>query len=126
MRSFGNLRIGVRLGLAFIFVLLLLVGVVGIGIGRLADVNQELHTVVENRYPKVLLAFEVQNNVNSIVRNVRAVLLERTPEGVKKTTADIAARAKRLARPWKSSTRACRPRRRGPSLCRPTSSARNS
>ena len=95
MQSLRNLRIGVRLGLAFVFVLLLLIGVVGVGIGRLADVNQEVHTVVENRYPKVLLAFEVQNNVNSIVRNVRALLIERTPEGIRKTTEDIvAARAK--------------------------------
>ena len=86
-----------RLGLAFVFVLLLLVGIVGVGIARLADVNQELHTIVENRYPKVLLAFEVQNNVNSIVRNVRAMLIERTPEGVKKVTEDIAAARGKVA-----------------------------
>lgn len=86
-----------RLGLAFVFVLLLLVGIVGIGIARLADVNQELHTIVENRYPKVLLAFEVQNNVNSIVRNVRAMLIDRTPEGVKKATEDIAAARVKVA-----------------------------
>ena len=97
MQSLRNLRIGVRLGLAFVFVLLLLIGVVGVGIGRLADVNQEVHTVVENRYPKVLLAFEVQNNVNSIVRNVRALLIERTPEGIRKTTEDIVAARARVA-----------------------------
>jgi methyl-accepting chemotaxis protein len=66
------------------------VGIVGVGISRLADVNQELQTVVDNRYPKVLLAFEVQNNVNSIVRSTGAALIERTPEGVKKATEDIA------------------------------------
>jgi len=97
MQSLKNLRIGVRLGLAFAFVLLLLVGIVGIGVGRLADVNEELHTVVENRYPKVLLAFAIQNNVNGIVRNVRAVLIEHTPEGVKKTTEDIAAARAKVA-----------------------------
>ena len=97
MQSLKNLRIGVRLGLAFLFVLLLLVGIVGVGVGRLADVNAELHTVVENRYPKVLLAFDIQNNVNSIVRNVRAVLIERSPEGVKKTTGEIAAARAKVA-----------------------------
>jgi methyl-accepting chemotaxis protein len=91
MQSLRNLKIGMRLGLAFSFVLLLLVGIVAIGVARLADVNEELHTVVENRYPKVLLAVGVQNNVNSIVRNVSAVLIERTPEGVKKATAEVAA-----------------------------------
>ncbi len=97
MQSLRNLRIGVRLGLAFMFVLLLLVGIIGVGIARLADVNQELHTVVDNRYPKVLLAFEIQDNVNSIVRNVRAVLIERTPEGVKKTTGEIASARGKVA-----------------------------
>jgi methyl-accepting chemotaxis protein len=95
MQSLANLRIGLRLALAFMFVVLLLVGIVGVGLLRLSDVNEQLHTVAENRYPKVLLAFEVQNNVNTIVGNVRALLIERTPEGLKKTTDDIiAARAK--------------------------------
>ena len=62
MQSLRNLRVGVRLGLAFMFVLLLLVGIVGVGVARLADVNEELHTVIDNRYPKVLLSFDIQNN----------------------------------------------------------------
>jgi methyl-accepting chemotaxis protein len=95
MKTFRNLRIGVRLGLSFAFVLVLLLSVVGIGINRLSDVDEKLDNVVDERYPQVLLAFEVQHGVDSIVRNVRAVLLEKTPEGAAKTMDSIvAARAK--------------------------------
>jgi methyl-accepting chemotaxis protein len=97
MQSFKNLRIGVRLGLAFMFVLLLLIGVVGVGVVRLADVDRELHTVVDNRYPKVLLANEIQDSVNSIVRNIGAVLIERKPENVKKIADEIVASRKKVA-----------------------------
>jgi methyl-accepting chemotaxis protein len=91
MKALRNLRIGVRLGLAFAFVLALLMAIVGVGINKLADVDDDLEAVTDQRYPQVLLAFEVRHQVDSIVRNVRAVLLERTPEAAKKTMDSIVA-----------------------------------
>jgi methyl-accepting chemotaxis protein len=97
MKTFRNLKIGQRLALAFAFVLLLLAGVVAAGVARLADVNGELHTVVENRYPKVLLAFEIDSGVNGIARFIRAALLVKTPEDVKKSLDDITATRAHIA-----------------------------
>ncbi|WP_280151796.1 methyl-accepting chemotaxis protein [Piscinibacter sp. XHJ-5] len=91
MKTFGNLRIGVRLGLAFAFVLALLIAIVAVSLDKLTDVNDKVDTVVDERYPQVLLAYEIQDQVNAIVSNVRAALLERTPEAAKKSLDSIVA-----------------------------------
>ncbi|HEX6707979.1 MAG TPA: methyl-accepting chemotaxis protein [Albitalea sp.] len=89
MTFFRNLRIGVRLGAAFAFVLALLLAVVAVGVSRLAAVDHELRAVVDDHYPDVLLAHAVQNDVNIIVRSLAGVLVERTDEGQKRAAADI-------------------------------------
>ena len=95
MKTFLNLKIGVRLGAAFAFVLILLVSVIGMGLLRLTDLHDQLNLVVENRYPKVLLAFDIKNDVNVIVRNVRAMLIDKDAQSISKTAAaNAAARAR--------------------------------
>ena len=61
MKTFLNLKIGVRLALAFAFVLALLVAVISAGLLRLTDLRDQLNLVVDNRYPKVQLAFDIKN-----------------------------------------------------------------
>jgi len=97
MKSFLNLKIGVRLALAFAFVLVLLVAVVGAGLQRLTDLRGQLNLVVDNRYPKVLLAVDIKNDVNTIVRNVRAMLIDKDPQSLGKTASDIAAAQLRIS-----------------------------
>ena len=97
MKSFLNLKIGVRLAVAFAFVLVLLVAVVGAGLMRLTDLRDQLNLVVDNRYPKVLLAFDIKNDVNIIVRNVRAMLIDKDPQSLRKTAGDNAAAQARMA-----------------------------
>jgi methyl-accepting chemotaxis protein len=97
MKPFLNLKIGVRLSLAFAFVLLLLVSVVCMGLLRLTDLHQQLNLVVDNRYPKVVLAFDIKNDVNVIVRNVRAMLIDKDAQNVRKTAADNLAAQGRIA-----------------------------
>jgi methyl-accepting chemotaxis protein len=95
VKTIRNLKIGVRLGLAFGCVLLLLLGVVGVGISRLAAVNTELRAVVHDHYPTVLVAQQVQNDVNIIVRSLTGALIEKTDEGLKRSTTEVvAARAR--------------------------------
>jgi methyl-accepting chemotaxis protein len=89
MHFIGNLRIGVRLGATFAFVLALLLAVIAVGVSRLAAVNRELRAVVDERYPNVLVAHAVQNDVNIIVRSLTSVLIEKTEDGTKRATADI-------------------------------------
>jgi len=97
MKVFLNLRIGMRLGVAFAFVLILLVSVIGMGLLRMSDVRAQLDLVVGNRYPKVVLAFEIKNDVNVIVRNVRAMLIDKDERSVAKAAADNRAAQSRLA-----------------------------
>ena len=95
MKMFLNLKIGVRLALAFAFVLALLVAVVSAGLLQLTNLHNQLNLVVDNRYPKVLLAVDIKNDVNVIVRNLRAMLVDKDAQSVSKTTADnVAARAR--------------------------------
>jgi methyl-accepting chemotaxis protein len=96
MKIFLDLRIGARLATAFAFVVILLVAVVGVGLLRLVDLRDQLSLVVENRYPKVLLAQDIKNDVNVIVRNVRAMLIDKNEQSVRKTAADNAAARARI------------------------------
>ncbi|HKW84705.1 MAG TPA: methyl-accepting chemotaxis protein [Burkholderiaceae bacterium] len=97
MKTFLNLKIGVRLAVAFAFVLVLLVAVVGAGMLRLTDLRDQLNLVVDNRYPKVLLAFDIKNDVNVIVRNVRAMLVDKDAQSLRKAAADNAAAQARVS-----------------------------
>jgi methyl-accepting chemotaxis protein len=96
MKTFLNLRIGVRLAVAFAFVLVMLVSVVGVGVLRLADLHDQLNLVVDNRYPKVLLTLGIKNDLNVIVRNVRAMLIDKDPQSLSKAAADNAAARTRI------------------------------
>ncbi len=84
-----NLRIGVRLGAAFAFVLVLLMAVVAVGVSRLGAVDDHLRSVVEDRYPHVRTAQGIQNDVNIIVRSLTGVLIDKTDEGRRRGAADI-------------------------------------
>ena len=95
MTFFRNLRIGVRLGAAFAFVLVLLLAVVAVGVSRLAAVDRELKSVVDERYPNVLAAQRIQNDVNIIVRSLTSLMVEKTDEAQKRATADIEAARRR-------------------------------
>ena len=96
MKTFLNLKIGVRLALAFAFVLALLVAVISAGLLRLTDLRDQLNLVVDNRYPKVQLAFDIKNDVNVIVRNVRAMLVDKDAQSLRKTALDNAASQARI------------------------------
>jgi len=97
MKTFLNLKIGMRLALAFAFVLTLLVAVIGAGLLRLTDLRDQLNVVVDNRYPKVLLASDIKNDVNVIIRNVRAMLIDKDAQSLRKSAADNAAAQARIA-----------------------------
>ena len=96
MNTFRNLRIGLRLGLAFAFVLVLLLAVVSVGLLRLSELRDQLNLIVENRYPKVLLASDIKNDVNIVVRNARAMLIDNDEGSLRKAAADSAAARARI------------------------------
>ena len=68
---FNNLKIGVRLGLGFAFVLLLLAAISILSITRINELNSGIDELADGRIPKIVLADEMALNVQNIGRAVR-------------------------------------------------------
>ncbi len=75
MNTFGNLKIGMRLGLAFAAVVALAAVVVAIGIFRLAQVTQSLVLIGSDRVPAMAKVVEIADEVNLIARELRNALI---------------------------------------------------
>jgi len=81
---FKNMKIGMRLGLGFGLVLILLAVIAFIGISRLAGMDENMDKLVNDRYPKTVVANDVVKHLNLIARSMRNVLIMDKPEDVKK------------------------------------------
>jgi len=81
---FGNMKIGMRLGLGFGLVLVLLSVIAFIGITRLASLNDSMDKIVNDRYPKTVQANNVMDNINQIARSMRNTLIMDKREQVDK------------------------------------------
>ena len=75
MNTFNNLRIGIRLGLAFATLIALALLVGGIGVNRLSQVNASLALIGGDRVPKVQMAADITDDVNLIARELRNALI---------------------------------------------------
>ena len=81
---FQDLKIKVRLGIGFGLVLVLLVGVALLAISRLTFLNKGTEKVVNDRYPTVVYAYEIQGLVNLDARSMRNILLWSDLEEIRK------------------------------------------
>lgn len=72
---FNNLKIGVRLGLGFAFVLLMLAAISVLSITRINELNAGIDELAEGRIPKIVLADELSLNVQLIGRGVRNMIM---------------------------------------------------
>ncbi|MFL9879403.1 methyl-accepting chemotaxis protein [Herbaspirillum rhizosphaerae] len=70
-----NLKIGARLSVGFGFLVLLLVAMALLGVARLSALNEQMDEVINDKYPKTVLANDIIKNVNVIARSSRNVLL---------------------------------------------------
>jgi methyl-accepting chemotaxis protein len=96
---FKNLRIGVRLGISFGFLVLLLTSIAALSYMRLSQLNYEINDLVNDRFPKTVWANDVIDNLNNaglILRNSLLVKsdeaaqeLSRLPEASKAITQDM-------------------------------------
>ena len=79
----SNIKIGFRLGLGFAVVVSLLAIVSSIAILRISGINQLNDRILDDRYLKVMLAKQIQFEVNSQARNLRnAIISHAKPEEV--------------------------------------------
>ncbi|MGE5669892.1 MAG: MCP four helix bundle domain-containing protein, partial [Fibrobacterota bacterium] len=72
---FKNMKIGVRLGLGFGLILAMLVIMSITTIVQMNSISGKLNTVVNDRFPKTVMANEIINNVNVIARAMRNMVI---------------------------------------------------
>jgi len=63
---FNNLKIGVRLGLGFAFVLLMLAAISILSITRINELNAGINELAEGRIPKIIMADELAFTSSSL------------------------------------------------------------
>ncbi|MEI2265469.1 methyl-accepting chemotaxis protein [Erwinia sp. CGal63] len=76
MTSLKNLKVGVRLGAAFGLVILLLVVVSVTAIVKTGSINGSVDRIINDRYIKVRLAFDVRDGVNDQIKYLRGMVIE--------------------------------------------------
>lgn len=94
---FTNLKIGVRLGLGFAIVLILLAITSATAYIRVGQINTKIADVVGDKFPKVVWANSVVDNVNVIARALRNSLLVKSPDDIQKELARVEVARKAIA-----------------------------
>jgi len=84
-----NLKISVRLGLAFGITSLLLVAVVLFGVRRLADVSDNVDDLANDKYPKVVWSYNLIGDLQQIAVSMRNASLSADPAVVRRELAAI-------------------------------------
>lgn len=72
---FKNMKIGVRFGLGFGLVVILLVVITTLSITRLSRQDQRLNFIVDDRYSKMAMVMEIDNEINVIAISLRNMML---------------------------------------------------
>ena len=85
----SNLKIGIRLGIGFAIALLLLLVVTIIGIARVGELQTDINDLVKDKNVKTKLANDIIDNVNSVGRFHRNMLIVRNEEATNREMARI-------------------------------------
>ncbi|WP_426196716.1 methyl-accepting chemotaxis protein [Massilia sp. DWR3-1-1] len=92
-----NMKVGTRLIAGFGLVVLLLIGITSLGIVRLGALNDATRLIVNDRYPKVMLASAVLDGISITAVQMRNLLIVEDPEQVKKALEEIAAKRQEVS-----------------------------
>ena len=71
-----NMKVGVRLGAAFSLVILLLIIVSATAIVKTGSINTAVDSIINDRYIKVRLAFDVRDGVNDQIKYLRGMVID--------------------------------------------------
>ncbi|WP_229202231.1 methyl-accepting chemotaxis protein [Pseudoduganella aquatica] len=77
--NLAKMKVGTRLGLGFVLVLLFLIAVTGVGIVRMAQIQDRLDHVVSFNNVVTRLVIDMRNNVNERVSSLRTLTLMSDP-----------------------------------------------
>jgi len=81
----NNMRVGSRLGAAFSLIILLLIIVSATAVIKISSINSSIEQIVNDRYVKVRLAFDVRDGVNDQIKFLRGIVIDtKNPEQNKK------------------------------------------
>ncbi|MGA5656380.1 methyl-accepting chemotaxis protein [Rahnella contaminans] len=80
-KMINNMRVGARLGAAFSLVILLLIIVSVTAVTKISGINASIDQIVNDRYVKVRLAFDVRDGVNNQIKFLRGIVIDtKNPE----------------------------------------------
>jgi len=80
----SNLKIGVRLWIAFGLVILLLAAIVTVSMIRMGSAQQHVDNILNDRYRKIALATEIKYNVARIHQHMRGAVIADDADAVKR------------------------------------------
>ncbi|MEI6154880.1 MAG: MCP four helix bundle domain-containing protein, partial [Deltaproteobacteria bacterium] len=72
---FGNMKIGVRLGLGFGIAAVLMGVITFVSLYRLGAIGSSINVILTDRFPKVEMGNEIIDNANIVARSLRNILL---------------------------------------------------
>jgi len=88
---FSNLKIGTRLAIGFLVMLLIMVGISGIAIISLAQINKKVNIVTKDRLPKIEKFNTVVDNSNAAARSLRNAIIDSDTANIRKELERITA-----------------------------------
>ena len=71
-----NMKIGRRLGIGFGVMVLMLMVVGGFAIMQVRSINSEMDTIVNDRFPKTVMANKMIDDINVIARGLRNIIID--------------------------------------------------
>ncbi|MEG2030592.1 MAG: methyl-accepting chemotaxis protein [Janthinobacterium sp.] len=86
----ANMNIGTRLRWSFALLTMLLLATAALGMLRLSALEARMRDVIDDKYPKTVLANDIIKNVNVIARSSRNLLLMTEPQQLAQERATIA------------------------------------
>ncbi|MEG1053860.1 MAG: MCP four helix bundle domain-containing protein, partial [Janthinobacterium sp.] len=86
----ANMKIGTRLRCAFALLTLLLLATAVLGMLHLSSLELRMRDLIDDKYPKTVLANDIIKNVNIIARSSRNLLLMTEPQQLAQERATIA------------------------------------
>jgi methyl-accepting chemotaxis protein len=92
-----NMKVGSRLGIGFGIVVMLLIGMTLFGINRMSSLNDGTSLLVNDRYPKVVLANEILDGINFNALAMRNLLITEDPEKIKAALSEIKSNVTRVS-----------------------------
>ena len=97
---FGNMKVGVKLGLGFGLVLVLLGTLLAVGILRLTDIKRDVDVVVNELWPKTQLLQDGLVGVNEIALGGRELVIAENGEQIRRAKDRMLGGRERIGKAW--------------------------